>query len=54
MINVYKLKKKYGRSFFILKFKIIKESFDGFIYSIGNKKDVGVLSYRNMIYFGFI
>lgn len=41
MINVYKLKKKYGRSFFILKFKIIKESFG--IYSIGNKKDVGVL-----------
>lgn len=37
------IKEKYGRSFFILKFKIIKESFDVFIYSIGNKKDVGVL-----------
>lgn len=34
------------------KFKIIKESFDGFTYSTGNKKDVGVLSYRNMTYFG--
>lgn len=52
MINVHKSKKKYGRSFFISKFKIIKESFDGFTYSTGNKKDVGVLSYRNMTYFG--
>lgn len=43
MINVHKSKKKYGRSFFISKFKIIKESFDGFTYSTGNKKDVGVL-----------
>lgn len=43
MINVHKLKKKYGRSFFISKFKIIKESFDAFIHSTGNKKDVGVL-----------
>lgn len=50
MINVHKSKKKYGRSFFISKFKIIKESFG--TYSTGNKKDVGVLSYRNMTYFG--
>lgn len=43
MINVHKSKKKYGRSFFTSKFKIIQESFDGFTYSTGNKKDVGVL-----------